>query len=141
MEELEAEISAIAFESSDGVRDPLRVLAELAERALATERALAARVNELARGGRLRYRTSQGVEQLRAEVALWERWHRQAARLVDRLAHYGFFERKVALEEQEAALIVSIIRGILDDLHLTPEQETIATEVVPLRLAAADQTG
>lgn len=114
--EVEIELeNMIAFESFRGVTDPLQVLAELAERALATERALAARVNSLAEDDRLRYKASgAGTEQLRAEVALWERWHKQAAHLVDRLAAHDFEGRRVALAEAQGQMVAAAVRRILD---------------------------
>lgn len=114
VQEAEVEIrNAIAFEAVDGITDPLEALAELASTALATERALAARVNELAQGDRLRYRDIRGAEQLRAEVALWERWHKQAARLVEKLAGLNLEGRRVHLAEAQGALMSTIMRAVL----------------------------
>lgn len=114
--EVEAELeNLIAFESFQGITDPLQVMAELAERALATERALAARVNFLAQDDRLRYKASgAGTEQLRAEVALWERWHKQAAHLADRLAAHNFEERRVRVSEEQGQQVAIVLRVILE---------------------------
>ena len=64
--EIEAQVANIvAFETAEGrgIEDPLTALAELAARALASERALAARVDELAGDGRLRYESATGIEE------------------------------------------------------------------------------
>lgn len=136
VEAMETEVrNLIAFESFEGVSDPLEVLAELAARALATERALAARVNELASDDRLRYKAAgAGTEQLRAEVALWERWHSVAARHAETLAKFNFEDRRVRLSERQGDLIATALRTIFVRLQLTPEQEALVPTVVPEEL-------
>jgi hypothetical protein len=64
-------------------------------------------------------------------------------RASDRLASYaaaalkaGIDERRVQLAERQGALVADVIRGILDDLHLTPEQQLLVGTVVPTRLRA-----
>lgn len=142
VEEVEAEIrNALAFESLDGVSNPVEILSELAARALATERALSARVNELAADDRLRYRAAgAGTEQLRAEVGLWERWHKQAASLVETLAKLNLDERRVRLTEAQGNLVAEVLRAIFARLALSPAQQALIPVVVPeelRRLAAA----
>ncbi|NUO96770.1 MAG: hypothetical protein HOW59_02445 [Nonomuraea sp.] len=46
----------------------------------------------------------------------------------------GVEERRVRLAEKQGALVADVIRGILTDLHLTPEQELLVGTVVPNRL-------
>ena len=46
----------------------------------------------------------------------------------------GVEERRVRLAEKQGALVADVIRGILTDLHLTPEQELLVGTVVPQRL-------
>lgn len=48
----------------------------------------------------------------------------------------GIEERKVRLAEQQGQLVATVIRGILGDLKLTPEQRELVAEVVPRRLRA-----
>lgn len=48
----------------------------------------------------------------------------------------GLAERQVRLAEQQGAMLASVIRGILDDLGLTPEQAARVGEVVPRHLRA-----
>ena len=48
----------------------------------------------------------------------------------------GIEERKVRLAEQQGALVAAVIRGILADLKLTPDQRELVAEVVPRRLRA-----
>lgn len=48
----------------------------------------------------------------------------------------GLAERQVRLAEQQAALIVGVIRGVLGDLNLSPDQAALVGEVVPRHLRA-----
>jgi hypothetical protein len=50
----------------------------------------------------------------------------------------GIEERRVRLAESQGALLADVIRRILGDLNLTPEQSALVSEVVPrhLRLVA-----
>jgi len=48
----------------------------------------------------------------------------------------GIEERRVRLAESQGALLASVIRAILDDLALTPEQAARVPDVVPRRLRA-----
>ncbi|MFC7488785.1 hypothetical protein ACOCJ7_07150 [Knoellia sp. CPCC 206453] len=136
VEEVEAEVrNLIAFESFEGVTDPLTVLSELAARALATEDALARRVNDLASSDSMRYRAAgAGTEQLRAEVALWERWHTIAARHAETLAKFNFEERRVRLSERQGDLVAEVLKAIFARLILTPEQQSLLPVVVPEEL-------
>jgi hypothetical protein len=138
---VEAEVAnLVAFDALEGVSDPLGVLAELAARALATERALSARVNELAQDDRLRYQASgSGAEMLRAEVGLWERWHKQAAHLADALAKHNWEARRVALNARQGRLAAEIVKAIFARLDLSPAQAAMAPVVAAeeFRRAAA----
>jgi len=85
------------------------------------------------------------VEQ-KAEINVWLKLY-NAER--DRLADYcstairvGLAEREVRLAEQTGALIADVIRRVLSDLELTPDQQARALDVVPRHLrAVADETG
>ncbi|HET7398979.1 MAG TPA: HGGxSTG domain-containing protein [Intrasporangium sp.] len=46
----------------------------------------------------------------------------------------GVDERRVRLAESQGQLVAEVIRGILADLQLTPEQQTLVGTVVPTRL-------
>lgn len=59
----------------------------------------------------------------------------------DKLAAYasaalraGVDERRVRLAEQQGALVAQVIRGVLDALNLTPEQQQLVPRVVPEQL-------
>lgn len=123
----------LAFTSYEGVCDPLEALALLADESLAFKEALASRVNDLA--GQIRYKASgAGTEQLRAEVALYERAMDRTGRLLDALARSGFEERRTQLAEQQGLLVVEALRRIFDRLALTEEQRALVPTVVPEEL-------
>lgn len=48
----------------------------------------------------------------------------------------GVEERRVRLAESQGAMLVTVIRAILDDLNLSPEQAARVGEVVPRHLRA-----
>lgn len=48
----------------------------------------------------------------------------------------GIEERRVQLAEQQGALVAEAIRKILGDLHLTPDQQALVSQVVPRHLRA-----
>ena len=124
--------NVLAFEALAGVDDPLDALSRLASEALAMKEQLAARVNTLKS---IRYAASgSGTEQLRAEVALYERAMDRAARFLDLLAKSGWEERRVRLSEQQGALVAGVIRAVLGRLMLTSEQQALVPLVVPEEL-------
>lgn len=48
----------------------------------------------------------------------------------------GLAERQVRIAERQAEILVEVIRGVLADLHLTPEQSALVASVVPRHLRA-----
>jgi hypothetical protein len=73
-----------------------------------------------------------------AEVNVWvQLWQRERAHLVkvckDAIAS-GLEERRVRLAEQQGAMLAGVIKAILGDLDLTPQQQATAAKVVPFRL-------
>lgn len=67
-------------------------------------------------------------------LQLLETWHDKLVKVCTEAIRVGIEERRVRLAESEGALIAEVIRGILDDLHLSPEQQALVSEVVPRRL-------
>lgn len=115
--------------------DPIDALARLASEAGAWKDALAGRVNALLA---IRYQADgPGTEQLRAEVALYERAMDRTARLCETLAKLNLGERAQALDERVAAQFEAVLRAVLADpeLGLTPAQTRVAPGVVDRHLA------
>jgi len=75
-----------------------------------------------------------------AKVNVWlDLYQRERAHLVavcKTAIGAGIAERQVRLAEAHGAIIVEVIRGILDDLDLTAPQRLVAAEAVPRRLRA-----
>lgn len=77
-----------------------------------------------------------------AELNVWVKWWQQERDRLARVAKIaldaGVEERRVRLAEQQGALLADVIRRILEDLELSPEQRSRVGEVVPrhLRLVA-----
>ena len=73
-----------------------------------------------------------------AAVNVWVQLYQQERKhLVDvskAAISAGIEERRVRLAEQQGALLAGVIRGILGDLDLTPDQAARVSEVVPRHL-------
>lgn len=72
----------------------------------------------------------------------WQAWIaavRELRTVVRMLLDAGVEERRVALMEEQGAQIAAVIRAILDDLDLTPEQQARVPVVVPRRLREAGE--
>jgi hypothetical protein len=115
--QVKADAAAIlAHEGLTRVVDPVAELAKLATEAWAMKDALAARVNAL---DSIRYEGSgPGGEQLRAEVALYERALDRSGKFLEVLAKLGYEERRVRVEEEQAALVATVLRTALAELGL-----------------------
>ena len=67
-------------------------------------------------------------------LGLLDTWHDKLVKVCAETIRAGVEERRVRIAEQQGALVAEVIRAILNDLNLTPEQEGRVAEVVPLRL-------
>ncbi|MFG2046151.1 hypothetical protein ACGFIW_01805 [Micromonospora sp. NPDC048935] len=82
-----------------------------------------------------------GVDTTRAaEVNVWVKlWQSERDRLVKvckEAIGAGLEERRVKLAEQQGAMLAGVIKAILGDLDLSPEQQARVATVVPMRLRA-----
>lgn len=134
--QVEADLSAVlAHEGLAAVGDPFEELGRLASESIAFKDALAGRVNALRE--QVRYRADgAGTEQLRAEVALYERAMDRTGRFLDALVRNGFEERRTTLAEHQGRLIAGAIQRILSRLALSAEQQALVPTVVPQELRA-----
>jgi hypothetical protein len=101
----------LASLGADPVADPLTALSELAGQVVAWKNALAGRVNELTS---LRYEDDHGGEQLRAEVALWERALDRCNTVLATMARLRIDERLAAISERQAERVLRAIDAALD---------------------------
>jgi hypothetical protein len=93
------------------------------------------RLEQLLELGELRYEGKTG-EQLRAEVALYERALDRCNTVLSTNVKLNIAERKQKLDEAQAMLMVGVVKTILNRLDLTPEQKRIAIKVVPEEMRA-----
>lgn len=75
-----------------------------------------------------------------AEVNVWvQLWMAQRAHLVKvakEAIGAGLEERRVRMAEQQGAMLAGVIKAILGDLDLSPDQQARVATVVPMRLRA-----
>jgi hypothetical protein len=115
------------------VEDPLSELAKVCGQVIAWKDSMAERVNQLRS---LRYST-EGGEQLRAEVALWERALDRCERFLTAMARLNIDERLARISEERAEVIITVftaalerngIEGELFDAVLTTADEEFARQ-------------
>lgn len=76
----------------------------------------------------------------KAGVNVWVQLHQQERAHLVRVAkeaiNAGIEERRVRLAEQQGAMLAGVIKNILGDLNLSPEQQGRVGEIVPRHLRA-----
>lgn len=82
-----------------------------------------------------RYKSTAG-EQLRAEVALYERAMERVHKFMVDYVKLGIADRRVKVAEAQAMILVGVIQNILGRLDLSRDQKRIAATVVPEELRA-----
>jgi hypothetical protein len=121
------------------VDDPLTELQKLAGQVVAWKDAMAGKVNELTD---LRYEGSLHGEQLRAEVALWERAMDRCERVLVSMARLNLDERLARISEAQGRLILAVMLGAFRELDLSAELQQALRPAVARQLrqaAAADR--
>jgi hypothetical protein len=118
-------------EIGDGLGDPLRELLRLSREVLTWKEICRDMVGGLQE---VRYKSAGSGEQLRAEIALYERSMERAARLLADLVRLGIEERVARIDERQGAVVADVIKAILADLTLSVEQQARVPEVVPRRM-------
>lgn len=127
--EVAAQADAILAHSANrALENPLDGLARLATEVTAFKDALAARVNALTS---IRYEDMKSAEQLRSEVALYERALDRTARLLETMVKLDFEKRMLALNEAQLDIMGKAIDLILEGLELTTDQQARVPDVVP----------
>lgn len=102
--------AALARLDVPAVEDPLSELAKVCAQVITWKDSMAARVNALTS---LRYST-EGGEQLRAEVALWERALDRCERFLTAMARLNIDERLAKISEERAELMVTVLSAALE---------------------------
>lgn len=111
------------------VEDPLSELAKVCAQVLGWKDRIAMKVNALTS---LRYEGDGSGEQLRAEVALWERALDRCERFLTAMARLDIDERLAKISEQRAEVIISVFTAAL-------ERAGIEGELFDTVLTAADE--
>jgi hypothetical protein len=112
------------------ITDPLTELSHIAGEVLAWKNLAAEQWEHLTS---MRYEGMSG-EQLRAEIAVWERALDRCVTTLATIAKLNIDERLVALDEKRAALVNEAINRLLDHLALGAEQRAEAKGVVARHL-------
>lgn len=122
---------ALAVLDVDPVDNPLTALSELAGQVIAWKNALADRVNALER---IRFTDDKGAEQIRAEVALYERAMDRCINVLATIGRLKIDERLAAISEKQADLVISAIEAALAYAGVTGEQAADAKKVAARHL-------
>lgn len=80
--------------------------------------------------------TVKAGEYIKAIVQLEAAERDRAANFATKAVAAGLAERQVRLAEQQGQLLASVIKAVLGDLNLTPDQQRLVGEVVPRHLRA-----
>jgi len=114
---------ALAILEVTPVDNPLTVLAELAGQAVAFKNALAERVNDLQS---VRFTDARGAEQLRSEVALWERALDRCERFCTSMARLRIDDRLAKVEEAQIELVLAALDAGLVAADVDPSRRVEA---------------
>lgn len=113
------------------VNDPLTALAGIAGQVVSWKDQLGAKVNELTY---LRFTDDKGAEQLRSEVALFERALDRCEKFLTSMARLNIDQRLAAIEQQKVDMVTAALSAALSELGLTEDQQREATDGVSRRL-------
>lgn len=94
---------------------------------------MAAKVNELTD---LRFTSALGAEQLRGELALWERALDRCVAVLSAMARLDIDTRLARIEEAKAVLLAQVVREALAASGASIEQQQAAKHLVVRKLAA-----
>jgi hypothetical protein len=134
-ERLEYEIrEALVQSGAAPVEDPLTELQKLGGEVLAWKEAIGRKVNALTS---LRYEGIGSGEQLRAEVALYERAVDRLERVLVSMARLRLDERLAAISEAQGRLILAAMLGAFRDVELSDELQQVLRPAIARRLRKA----
>ena len=114
------------------VQNPLEALRQLAGEVTWWKNALAGRVNDLTS---IRYESETGGEQLRSEIALFERAMDRCATVLGTIARLNIDERLAAISEQQIEAFLGAIEAALNAAGVRePAQRTAAKTAAAAQL-------
>lgn len=115
------------------VDNPLTALSQLAGQVLAWKDALADRVNDL---NAVRFTDEKGAEQLRSEVALYERAMDRSVNVLGVIGRLKIDERLAAISEQQAKAVIAAIEAALAHAGVTGRAAVEAKQIAARHLRA-----
>jgi hypothetical protein len=131
----EEQIRAVLAElDTPAIGDPLSSLLKLAGQVIAWQEATAALVNRLTS---IRYEAAGGGEQLRAEVALYERAMDRAAHVLSAIARLNIEERLTRVTERQADAVIGAIDTALAAAGVTGQEAARAKQAAARHLRSA----
>jgi hypothetical protein len=116
--------------TAEPVANPLQALAEIAGEALRWKQVIAERVSEMQQ---IRYTDAKGSEQLRAEIAVFERAMDRCSTILASIVRLNIDERLAAITDRQGHLIAGVIVSVLEQLDLG-DQVDRARELVAVEL-------
>lgn len=116
------------------VADPFAALSRLAGQVLAWQEAISGIVNNL--GDRVRYEGGAGAEQLRAEIALYERAMDRTGSVLGMIAKLNIEDRMARVTERQADALVSALEAALAAAGVTGPQADDARKAAARHLRA-----
>jgi hypothetical protein len=129
------EAKARAYLEKNGyepLTDPVKVLADLAGEAVAMKDYFRSQIDQL------RYEHRAG-EQLRAEVALYERAMDRCVKVLTDIMRLGIAERRARIEEAQAVMMLNIFNTVLGRMDLPAQKRALAMEIIQQELTAAGE--
>lgn len=116
------------------IEDPFAALSKLAGQVVSWQEAMSAIVNDL--GDRVRYETEGGAEQLRAEIALYERAMDRTGSILGMIAKLDIEDRMARVTERQADALVSALEAGLAAIGVTGTQADEARQAAARHLRA-----
>lgn len=126
--------AALAALDVTPIDNPFTALSRLAGQAVAWQETIAGIVNQL--GDRLRYEGAAGSEQLRAEIALYERAMDRCAQVLGTIARLNIEDRMARVSERQAEIVVAAIEAALASAGVTGHDADEARKVAARHLRA-----
>lgn len=122
-EKAKDEITRRLGDAGTPITDPIGTLCSIAGRAVRFMELIGHEVDQLEE---LRRTDRTGAEQIRAEIALYERSMRNAAQIVESIIRQGIAERIARDNADRTAAIVAFFDAVLTDLGHNPRDPEVA---------------
>jgi hypothetical protein len=115
--------------------DPLGELLRVAGQMVAFKDFMGERVAQM-QAEEYRYKSGQGLEQLRSEISLFTQAMSQVAKVIESMAKLDLEARRTRVQEQEIALLSQALDNILTRLELTDDQRSRSSTIIVEELQA-----